>query len=295
MAFGYKRYRTLKRYRRKRKTYRTRSSKPPYRRRYKRKALATGNFYQMTRYVPYTAYSSTGVDPNSSIGSVAGNLYVNSVGYSIGSTPIDSDGYSFSSFRFYFQAGDVFNMSEYMKLFEEYKLCGITLKIRYTGNGTNPQTIGRQISGTSAQFLDANPNCYLCYRKMHRDIAIPTASGTGWQNFRDSSMVKEYRFPSRKEIKVHITPFTMQSVQASAASLSAEDNLIVRRSPWLSTGNATYTSTQGVPHYGIDIMLRADNYITNDTTNFAIIPHVFNVTAYYHFKFRYRKAGSTQL
>ncbi len=254
-----------------------------------------GDFYEIDRYVPYTAYSSTGTAANSGVGSVAGDLYIASVGYGTGASPADTDGYNYSSFRFNFQAGDIFNIAEYTALFEEYRLLSVRLTITYVGNGTNPNTLARATSATSAQFMPTNPSVYLAYRIMHRDVAIPATSSAGWNNFHDASGVRDYRYPNFRVIRLNIRPYVMRAQQTSAASNTTVNNTTTARSPWLTTGNSTYTGATTVPHWGIDIMLRAENFVTNDTTNVEIIPHIFNVTAQYHVQFRYRKAGSTVL
>ncbi len=254
-----------------------------------------GDFYEIDRYVPYTAYSSSGTAANTGVGSVAGDLYVASLGFAPGSTPADTDGYNYSAFRFNFQAGDIYNISEYTALFEEYRLKRVRLTIAFVGNGSNPNTLARQTSATSAQFMPTNPSCYLAYRIMHRDVAIPTASSTGWNNFHDASGVRDYRYPNFRVIQLALSPYVMRAQQTSAASNTTVNNTTTARSPWLTTGNATYTGATTVPHWGIDLMLRAENFITNDTTNVEVIPHIFNVTAQYHIQFRYRKAGATML
>lgn len=276
--------------RRRATTSRRMAARRPVRRR--RVTNYSGNHYSLSRYVPYTAYSSTQVNPNTSVGSVSGDLLIYSFGYALAAAPIDTDGYSYSSNRFSFAADQVSNIAEYMNLFEQYRIKRVYLNIRYVGNGAEANTLGRGPSATSAQFLPTNPSCYLAYRKMHRDVAIPAASGTGWNNFHDASGLREYRFPSNKQIRINITPYLMQTTQTTMGSLAGASNLAPRRASWLTTGNATYTGATTVPHYGIDIMMRSENFVTNDVTTLQYIPHIFNITATYYFDFRYRKAGS---
>ncbi len=254
-----------------------------------------GDHYTVDRFVPYTAYSSTGTGANSGVGSVAGDLYVASVGYGTGASPADTDGYTYSSFRFNFQLGDIFNVSEYTNLWEEYRINHVRLSITYVGNGAAPNTLARAVSATSAQYMPTNPSVYFAYRIMHRDVAISAASSAGWNNFHDASRVRDYRYPHSRVVQLKIRPHVQFSQQTSAISNTTDNNTTVRRSPWLTTGNSLYTGATTVPHWGIDMMLRAESFVTNDTTNVEIIPHIFNVTAQYNVSFRYRKAGSTVL
>lgn len=251
------------------------------------KLAKTGNFYQLSRYVPYSGYSVTGTGANTTIHSVIGDFFCDSQAFtSTSASPADNTVYTFSSANLVFGLSDIFDYAEFSTLFEMYRIAGISLKFRYLGaREQNTLYTIDDANPAHKKYMAANPSAFLAYRWMHQAEAAYANTAVGWSHMQDSSKVKTFMYPSKRVVKTYLKPITMTTVQKTAGDVDDVYLGTPKRSPWISIA---YPS---IPHYGIQLMAKAEPFET-DTAN-ATIRHGWNIEARYYIQMKYRLNSTT--
>ena len=130
-----------------------------------------------------------------------------------------------------FSIDQIRNASQYMSLFEYYRIDKVVVKFRYKGPGL------QTYSGSGDVILHNEQNPVLYIKRDHNDVDSETLNV-----MKDSMRCKALRFTNNKpEITITLKP----AIQTEAYKSALATTYIPKWGQWLSTSDPT------VPHYGL--------------------------------------------
>ncbi len=164
-----------------------------------------------------------------------------------------------------FKVSDIYNVSEFGAMFDQYMLAMVALDFEYMSCS---ETVSPLEAGLSQQ-------CTLMLYEDNDDVTAQPATNTGWQAVYESGRAIKKVFPSKDEQRLtyRLCPkFLTADVDTSSTTTGRS----------LRTGWCDGATGLDVIHYGLKYMIQA---------NPSVLPqnHLFRVTATYYMKWRARQ------
>lgn len=164
-----------------------------------------------------------------------------------------------------FRIGDVYNVSEFGVLFDQYRIATVKLRFDYISASETVLNTG------------ANPyqqQCTLCLYEDYDDSTAPTASNTGWQAVLETGRAKRKVFPCRQNSLTYtvIPKYLQVDVDNSGGTTGRSLG-----SGWLDGATSP------------DVIWRGVKWIIQSNPAPVSVLHPFRVTAYYYLQFRNRQ------